>query len=195
MRRSKYKRKLPSCPPEPQRQPRDVPPAMQSRSKASAAQQETGSSKRIKIHSVRTKHLCAGIRALRAAPAPLIGVGGTAGGWGQRGWVTAAASSTRVSPRLSQPRGEVKGRLGGAQGELGHPSCQNPPGEGETTRSCPPNPPVVPAESHCQGRVPPPPSHSRGDVASDATGALGAAAEGSVGSRDLCAPHPNNRGI
>lgn len=126
---------------------------MQSRSKASAAQQKTGSSKRIKIHSVQTKHLCAGIRALQAAPAPLIGVGagGTAGGRGQRGWVTAAASSTCVSPRLSQPHGEMKGRLGDAQGELGHPSCQNPPGEGETTQSCPPNPPLVPAESHCQG--------------------------------------------
>lgn len=68
---------------------------MQSCSKASAAQQETGSSKRIKIPLEQTKRLYVGIRVLWAAPAPLIG----AGAGGEPGWATtvALASSTRVS--------------------------------------------------------------------------------------------------
>lgn len=94
---------------------------------------------------MRTKRLCAGIRVLRAAPAPLIGVGagGTAGCWGQRGQATAAASSTRVSPRLSQPRSEVK--AGGRSGRARASQLPKSPRRGETTQSCPPNPPLVPA--------------------------------------------------
>lgn len=68
---------------------------MQSRSQVSAAQQETGSSKRIKIPLVQTKRLYVRIRVSWAAPALLIG----AGAGGEPGWVTAVAlaSSTRVS--------------------------------------------------------------------------------------------------